>query len=74
MLTISASSSVIIPLDTSSTRLVIVVKNLASHDERVGSVSITQQIFFNAGPSKHSQWVTLFDHLDDDEYDGEMSD
>ena len=26
------------------------------------------------GPSIHSQWITLFDHLDDDEYDGEMGD
>lgn len=25
-----------------------------------------------AGESKHRQWVTLFDHIDDDEYDGEM--
>lgn len=25
-----------------------------------------------AGESKHKQWITLFDHVDDDEYDGEM--
>lgn len=25
-----------------------------------------------AGESKHKQWITLFDHIDDDEYDGEM--
>jgi hypothetical protein len=25
-----------------------------------------------AGESNNRQWITLFDHLDDDEYDGEM--
>jgi len=38
----------------------------------VGSISIPQEIFYMAGESKHKQWITLFDHLDDDEYDGEM--
>ena len=39
---------------------------------KVGSISIPQDIFYMAGESKHQQWITLFDHIDDDEYDGEM--
>jgi hypothetical protein len=26
----------------------------------------------SAGESRHKQYITLFDHIDDDEYDGEM--
>lgn len=38
----------------------------------MGSVSIPQEIFIEGGEGKFKQWVTLFDNLDDDEYDGEM--
>jgi hypothetical protein len=31
-------------------------------------------IFFEAGESTHTQWITLFESLDDDEYDGSMGD
>lgn len=51
--------------------MVVVVKDLET-DERVGSVSFPQEIFTSVGSGKYTQWVTLFDHLDDDEYDGEM--
>jgi hypothetical protein len=48
------------------------VKSLGRDEFKVGSISIPQGIFLTAGESKHRQWITLFDHLDDDEYDGEM--
>ena len=53
-------------------RVTIVVKSLGRDEVKVGSISIPQEVFYMAGESKHRQWVTLFDHIDDDEYDGEM--
>lgn len=50
---------------TSSTKL-------ADNTFQVGSVSIPQQIIFNGGEGAYTQWITLFEHEDDDEYDGEM--
>jgi hypothetical protein len=35
-------------------------------------VSIPQQIIYNGGVGTYTQWITLFEHEDDDEYDGEM--
>lgn len=39
---------------------------------KIGSISIPQSVFFNGVDGKYKQWITLFDHIDDDEYDGEM--
>ena len=40
--------------------------------ENIGSVSIPQYIILNGGLNTYTQWVTLFEHVEDDEYDGEM--
>ena len=31
-------------------------------------------MFLSSGESRYKQWITLFDHLDDDEYDGDFGD
>lgn len=57
-------------------KVIIVVKTVkdAGRDSvKVGSISIPQDLFVNSGDSKHVQWITLFDHLDDDEYDGDFT-
>ena len=38
----------------------------------IGSVSIPQFIVLNGGLNTYTQWITLFEHSEDDEYDGEM--
>ena len=40
--------------------------------ENIGSVSIPQYIILNGGLNTFTQWITLFEHEEDDEYDGEM--
>ena len=40
--------------------------------ENIGSVSIPQFIVLNGGLNTYRQWITLFEHEEDDEYDGEM--
>ena len=50
----------------------VAVKSLGRDEVKVGSISIPQEIILSAGESRHKQWVTLFDHQDDDEYDGDM--
>ena len=59
-------------------RLVIVVRNLGENEERHGSVSIELDPYF--GPDsdvvtgeKYQQYITLFDHPDDDIYDGQLN-
>jgi len=59
---------------TSNERIVVVVRSVGREDLRVGSVSIPQEIFLSCGESRYKQWITLFDHLDDDEYDGDFGD
>ncbi len=53
-------------------KLQLIVKSLGRDEFKVGSISVPQEIIFNGGESKYKQWITLFDHQDDDEYDGEM--
>ncbi len=58
-------------------RLVLVAKSLGEDEERHGSVSfildqyfgVNQQMDVRVG-TVYRQWVTLFDHPDDDVYDG----
>ena len=40
--------------------------------ENIGSVSVPQFIVINGGLQTYSQFITLFEHEADDEYDGEM--
>ena len=62
-----------VPLSSkiSNERITFVVKakGLA---ENIGSVSIPQFIVLNGGLNTYEQWITLFEHEEDDEYDGEM--
>lgn len=48
----------------------IVAKTLGVDEQGVGSISIPQYIILNGGLASHNQWITLFEHEDDDEYDG----
>ena len=62
-----------IPLSTqiSEEKIVFVVTapNLTAN---IGSVSVPQYIVLNGGLNTFTQWITLFEHEEDDEYDGEM--
>jgi len=68
-------SQVRLPLrPESQDRIVVVVKTVGNtRDEvKVGSVRIPQELFMQYGDTKFRQWITLFDHIDDDEYDGDL--
>ena len=41
---------------------------------KIGSVSIPQDLFLSCGEMRYKQWITLFDHEEDDEYDGDFGD
>lgn len=58
-------------------KLVLVAKNLGEDEERHGSVTFLLESYFgeaSAHPVEigrpYTQWITLFDHPDDDVYDG----
>lgn len=70
----AGQNTVKVPLSASNPddKLVLVVKNVGGDGFKAGSISIPLEVFYNAGESQHKQWITLFDHIDDDEYDGEM--
>ena len=61
-----------IPLSTliSTDKIIIVAKTLGVDEVNVGSISIPQYIIINGGLGQNTQWITLFEHRDDDEYDG----
>lgn len=50
----------------------IIVKNLGEDEYQHGSITIPIDTYFNHSIScgTYVQWMTLFDHPDDDEYDG----
>lgn len=50
----------------------ILVTNTDEEEVNVGSISIPQYIILSGGVGSHTQWITLFEHQDDDEYDGQM--
>ena len=50
----------------------IVAKTLGVDEFNIGSVSIPQHIILNGGLKTYTQWITFFEHEDDDEYDGMM--
>ena len=62
-----------IPLSTqiSEDKITIIVTT-PELNENIGSVSIPQYIILNGGLNSYTQWITLFEHEEDDEYDGEM--
>ena len=50
----------------------MLAKSLGREEVKIGSIIIPQEIFFAGGENAYTQYITLFDHQDDDEYDGEM--
>ena len=68
------SNPVKIPLSTliSTDMVKIVSKTLGVDEVIIGSISIPQYIILNGGLASYTQWITLFEHQDDDEYDGQM--
>jgi len=50
----------------------IVAKTLGPDEKIIGSISVPQHIILNGGLANYTQWITLFEHEDDDEYDGSM--
>lgn len=74
---LSDQSRVKIPVrKNSEDKLVIVVKSLGESEERYGSISFTLDAYFGTASDlsvagqRYTQWITLFDHPDDDVYDG----
>jgi hypothetical protein len=68
------SNPVKIPLSPliSEDKISIVTKSLGTGETNIGSISIPQYIVLNGGLASYTQWITLFEHQDDDEYDGQM--
>ena len=66
-------SPVRVPLSTqiSSEHINLICRRRGA-PENIGSVSIPQFIIINGGLNTYQQWITLFEHEEDDEYDGEM--
>jgi hypothetical protein len=62
--------------NNSEDKLVIVVKSLGESEERYGSISFALEAYFGTASDmvvagqRYIQWITLFDHPDDDVYDG----
>ena len=69
----SVDNQVKVPLSTqiSEDKITFIAK-APQLDENIGSVSIPQYIILNGGLNTYEQWITLFEHEEDDEYDGEM--
>ena len=62
-----------VPLSTQiSEDKITLIATAPGLDENIGSVSIPQYIILNGGLNTYEQWITLFEHEEDDEYDGEM--
>jgi hypothetical protein len=54
-------------------RVILEVKTMEGEEELLGTIAITSDVFFAGGENKdYDQWITLFDHPDDNLYDGEM--
>ena len=62
-----------VPLSTQiSEDKIVIIATAPGLEENIGSVSIPQYIILNGGLNTYEQWITLFEHEEDDEYDGEM--
>ena len=69
----SMSNPVKVPLSsTISAEKILIVTKTIGDEFNVGSVSIPQHIVLNGGLNSYTQWITMFEHRDDDEYDGQM--
>ena len=47
-------------------------KALGEDEFHIGSITIPLAIIIEAGIGSYKNWITLFDHIDDDEYDGQL--
>ena len=66
-------SKVQIPLINSRENIQIIIKNMDRNEKKLGSLSIPVQRFLDLPKnSSYSHWVTLFDYIEDDEYDGDL--
>ena len=50
----------------------IIVRHIGTQKERFGSVSFTLQRFLKATSNEFSHWVTLYEELNDDLFEGEL--
>ena len=51
----------------------IIIKFLGKDERKLGSVSLPARMFLESQPNRtYKHWVTILDHLDDDEFDGEL--
>ena len=67
------SRTVTLPLTTSLTDdFIRVIATAVDTGARIGSVSIPQHIVLSGGLATYTQWITLFEYDDDDDYDGAM--
>lgn len=66
------TNSVQLAISPTSETIKIVAKTQSAKPVSVGSVSFRPQLILDGGAAVHRMWVTLFEHQDDDEYDGMM--
>ena len=52
----------------------LIVKNLGDEEMPLGSITFPYEYFEPCINQNFKQWVTIFDHIDDDEYDGDPGD
>lgn len=63
----------VLNLDNQKTIIRVTVKGLAG-DQKIGSISFDSSVFINYAEKQTREiWVTLFDHEDDDLYDGVLA-
>lgn len=48
------------------------MKRLGDENDKFGSVSIPLKKFYSGAGRTYMHWVTLFDSLDDDDFDGQL--
>lgn len=66
-------SKVSIPLTNPRDKVQIILKQLDRNERKLGSISIPVHLFRELKSNTvYSHWVTLFDYLEDDEYDGDL--
>ena len=66
-------SKVQIPLSNPRENIQVIIKNMDRNEKKLGSLSIPVEKFLELPQNaSYSHWVTLFDYLEDDEYDGDL--
>jgi uncharacterized coiled-coil protein SlyX len=66
-------SKAAIPLTNRSDKVQLILKFMDKDEVKIGSISIPVELFMPINENQsYSQWVTLFDYLEDDEYDGDV--